>query len=59
MHVRWKKCRPQSGVNGKGINLEALLVESYQDKGSVKHHMIERLGAIEEKFPPFPYSLNL
>ena len=50
MHVKWEKQSPQNGVNVKGINLEALLVESYQDNGSVKHRLIERLGAIEEKF---------
>ena len=50
MHVKWEKRSPQHGVNGKGINLEALLVESYRDKGSVKHRLIEHLGAIEEKF---------
>jgi hypothetical protein len=32
------------------MNLEALLVESYQDNGSVKHRLIEHLGGIEEKF---------
>jgi hypothetical protein len=41
MHVKWEKQSPQNGVNKKGINLEALLVESYQDNGSVKHRLIE------------------
>jgi len=50
MHVKWEKHSPPNGVNGKGINLEALLVESYQDNGSVKHRMIENLGTIKEKF---------
>ncbi len=50
MHVKWEKQSPQNGVIKKGINLEALLVESYQDNGSVKHRLIEYLGAIEEKF---------
>ena len=50
MHVKWEKHSPPNGVNGKGINLEALLVESYQDNGSVKHRLIEHLAAIEEKF---------
>jgi len=50
MHVMWEKHGPPNGINGKGNNLEALLVESYQDNGSVKHRMIENLGAIKEKF---------
>ena len=50
MHVKWEKQSPQYGVNEKDINLEALLVESHRDNGSVKHRLIERLGAIEEKF---------
>ena len=32
------------------MNLEAFLVDSFQDNGSMKHRMIEHLGAIEEKF---------
>ena len=50
MHVKWKKQSPQNEVNVKGINLEALLVESYQDNGSVKHRLIDYLDAIEERF---------
>jgi hypothetical protein len=50
MHVKWKKQRPQNAINVKGINLEVLLVESYQDNGSVEHRLIEYLGAIEERF---------
>ena len=50
MHVQWEKQSPQNGAKVKGLNLEALLVESYQDNGSMKHRLIERLGAIEEKF---------
>ena len=50
MHIKWEKQSPQNGVNVKGINLKALLVESYQDNGSRKHRLIEHLGAIEEKF---------
>ena len=50
MQVKWEKRSPPNGVTGKGVNLEALLVEPYQDNGSVKHRLIERLGAIEEKF---------
>jgi hypothetical protein len=50
MHIKWKKQSPQNRIKVKGINLEALLVESYQDNGSVKHRLIEHLGAIEEKF---------
>jgi hypothetical protein len=50
MYVKWEKRSPPNGVNGKGIKLEAMLVEPYQDNGSVKHRVIERLGAIEEKF---------
>ncbi len=50
MHIKWEKQSPQNGVNVKRINLKALLVESYQDNGSVKHRLIEHLGAIEEKF---------
>jgi hypothetical protein len=50
MHVQWEKQIPKNGVKVKGLNLEALLVESYQDNGSLKHRLIERLGAIEEKF---------
>ena len=50
MHVKWEKQSPPNGVNGNGVNLAALLVESFQDNGSVKLRMIEHLGAIEEKF---------
>ena len=50
MHVKWEKRSLQNGVKIKGLNLEALLVESYQDNGSVKYRLIERLGAIGEKF---------
>jgi hypothetical protein len=50
MHIKWKKQSPQNRIKVKSINLEALLVESYQDNGSVKHRLIEHLGAIEEKF---------
>jgi hypothetical protein len=50
MHVKWEKQSPPNGINGKGINLKALLVESYQDNGSVKQRLVEHLGAIEEKF---------
>ena len=50
MHVKWEKQSPPIGVNRKGMNLEALLVESFQDNGSIKHRMVEHLGAIEEKF---------
>jgi hypothetical protein len=50
MQVKWEKQGPQNGVNVKSINLEALLVESYQDNGSAKHRLIEHLSAIEEKF---------
>jgi hypothetical protein len=50
MHVKWEKQSPQNEVNVNGINLEALLVESYQDNGSVKHRLIDYLGAIEERF---------
>jgi hypothetical protein len=50
MDVMWEKQNPPNTVNGKGINLKALLVEPYQDNGSVKHKVIEHLGAIEEKF---------
>ena len=46
----WEKRSPPSGVNGKGIHLEAMLVESYQDNGSVKQRRIEYLGSIREKF---------
>ena len=50
MHVKWEKNSPPNRVNGKGVNLEALLVESYRDNGSVRHRLIEHLGSIEEKF---------
>ena len=50
MHVKWEKQSPQNGVKVKGLNFKALLVESYQDNGSVRHRLIEHLGAIEEKF---------
>jgi len=50
MHVKWEKRSPQNGVNGKGIDLEALLVESYQDNGSAKHKMVAHLGVIGERF---------
>ena len=50
MYVKWEKQRPTNGVNRNGMNLKALLVESFQDNGSTKLRMIEHLGAIEEKF---------
>ena len=50
MHVKWEKQSPPNGVNRKGMNLSALLVEPFQDNGSIKHRMVEHLGAIEEKF---------
>ena len=50
MHVKWKKQDPQNGANVNGINLEALLVETYQENGSVNHMLIEHLGSIGEKF---------
>ena len=50
MHIKWEKQSPQNGVNVKGINLVALLVESYQDNGSVKNRLIEHLGTIEERY---------
>jgi len=50
MHVKWEKLSPQNGVKVQGINLEALLVESHRDNGSLKHRLIEHLGAIEERF---------
>lgn len=50
MQVKWEKHSPPNGVNRTGINLKALLVEAYQDNGSVKHRLIEHLGSIEEKF---------
>ena len=50
MHIKWKKQSPQNRIKVKSINLEALLVESYQDNGSVEHRLIEYLGAIEERF---------
>ncbi len=50
MHVKWEKQSPPNGSNGKIVSLKALLVEQYQDNGSVKHRVVEYLGAIEEKF---------
>jgi hypothetical protein len=50
MHVKWEKQSLPIGVNRKGMNLEALLVESFQDNGSIKHRMVEHLGAIGEKY---------
>jgi len=50
MHVKWEKQSPPNGSNRKVVNLRALLVEPYQDNGSVKYRQVEYLGAIEEKF---------
>ena len=50
MLVKWEKRNLQNGANGNGKNLAVLLVELYQDNGSVKSRLIENLGAIEEKF---------
>ena len=50
MHVQWEKQSPQNGVKVKGLNLEALLVEPYQDNGSARNRLIEHLGTIGEKF---------
>ena len=50
MQVKWETQSPKNGDNVKAINLEVLLVESYQDNGSVKYRLIEHLGAIEAKF---------
>ena len=50
MHVKWEKQYPPGGINGKGINLEALLVEPFKDNGSMKNRLVAHLGVIEEKF---------
>jgi len=50
MHISWKKRRPQNGLHRNSIILEALLVDSYADNGSVKRKLVAHLGGIDEKF---------
>ena len=50
MLVKWEKRSLQNGANGNGKNLAALLVEPYQENGSVKNRLIEHLATIEERF---------
>ena len=50
MYVKWEKRNPKNRLNSSSSNLEAVLVEKYQDNGTIKLRVIEHLGSIEEKF---------
>ena len=50
MKVQWKRRRSDNEFNGNTLNLEAVLVESYQDNGNTSQRVVVRLGCIREKF---------
>jgi len=50
MHVKWEKRSLSKGLNGKSINLRAVLVENYQNNGKPKQRIVDDLGDIDEKF---------
>ena len=50
MNVQWERRRPDNAFNGSALNLEAVLVESYQDNGNTSQRVVARLGCIGEKF---------
>ena len=50
MNVEWERRKPDNEFNGNSPNLEAILVESYQDNGNMRQRVVARLGCIGEKF---------
>lgn len=50
MHVSWRKQKVPSELNGKGVNLVAVLMEDYQEAGQTKEKFVEELGAIKERY---------
>lgn len=50
MRVMWEKRSLKCGMNGKSLNLRALLVQDYQENGDTKQRIIDDLGSIDEKF---------
>jgi hypothetical protein len=50
MHVAWRKQKSSSGLNGTGVSLVAVLMESCQEAGRPKEKFIEELGAIKERY---------
>jgi hypothetical protein len=50
MKVQWERRRPDNEFNGNALNLEAVLVESYQENGNISQRVVAHLGCIGEKF---------
>ena len=50
MYVTWRKQKLSSKLNGRGVNLVAVLMENYQEAGQPKEKFIEELGAIRESY---------
>jgi hypothetical protein len=50
MHVKWQKRILKNGLNGKSVNLRAVLVEKCQNNGSTEQRIVGSLGDINEKF---------
>ncbi len=50
MYVDWQRRRLKNELNSNSFNLNAVLVEPYQDQGKTRQKIIEHLGSIGEKF---------
>ncbi len=50
MHVKWEKSSRKKELNGTCVNLDALLVEKYQENGATKQRVVAHLGTIGEKY---------
>ena len=50
MHVKWEKRNLKNGINGKSVNLRAVLVENCQNNGTTEPRIVGSLGDINEKF---------
>ena len=50
MLVKWEKRCRKNGLNGKSVNLRAVLVEGLQQNGNTEHSVVKSLGEINEKF---------
>lgn len=50
MYVKWEKRCPRNELNGRSINLRAVLVDSSQKNGSAEQKVVDSLGEINEKF---------
>jgi hypothetical protein len=50
MQVKWEKRCRKNGLNGKAINLRAVLVETCPNNGSTEDSVVDSLGEINEKF---------